>query len=486
MKSRQIQAFSIECENMVKISIGDKITKALSDSGAQISCINEQFLNSTTFRNTPLQKSVVSTIIGAGGTNHKVKGQIRLPVNFDGSIINQTFQVVASLRSPVILGMDFLVANKVSLNIGDKMMIINHKGVKKVPLVKRDSGCVRVTQLTVIPALGSQEVSVKVSKITTNDVMVKPRHISKTNELLLPNCLINTENGQSNLKILNQSKQDITLRKGLIVGTCKPVNKDNITPWVNEITQLTDKIDLDTKSIHKIKESSKINFDLANADLTATQKEKLIEFLDKNRDIFATNLSELGHTTILKHEILTGDAPPVQSRPYRTTPKVKAEIDRQLDEMLQYGIIEESVSNYSSPLVMVKKKNSPNTKNPELRMCIDFRRLNTQTLSQLQPSPRLDNIIDALSESKPKIISTLDLFSGFWQCEVHENSRHKTAFVTGDRHLQFKRLPFGLKNAPAFFVMVGNKVLKGLTGKFCSIYIDDIIVWSQTFDFFLI
>jgi hypothetical protein len=75
------------------------------------------------------------------------------------------------------------------------------------------------------------------------------------------------------------------------------------------------------------------------------QKQKLQPFLNKNRDVFATNLSEMGHTTLLKYEILTGNSPPVQCRPYRTSPKMKAEIERQLDEMLKYGIIEESVSN---------------------------------------------------------------------------------------------------------------------------------------------
>ena len=69
--------------------------------------------------------------------------------------------------------------------------------------------------------------------------------------------------------------------------------------------------------------------------------------------MLTTNLSEMGHTTLLKHEILTGNSTPVQCRPYWTSPKMKAEIDRQLDEMLKYGIIEESVNNYSSPIVMV-------------------------------------------------------------------------------------------------------------------------------------
>jgi hypothetical protein len=144
--------------------------------------------------------------------------------------------------------------------------------------------------------------------------------------------------------------------------------------------------------------------------------------------------------------------------------------------MLKYGIIEESVSNYSSPIVMVKKKTTSDSKNPELRRCVDYRKLNEKTISLAGPTPRLGDIIDAMSQTRPNFISNLNLFSGYWQCEDHANSRYKTAFVTGDRHLQFRRLPFGLKNSPAFFVLLTNKILKGLTGKFCSIYIDDIIM----------
>ena len=84
---------------MVRISIGNKITQALCDSGAQITCINEHFLKSTDFRNSALGKSIVKSIIGAGGTIYKVKGQIKLPIKFKEIIIYQDFQVITELRN---------------------------------------------------------------------------------------------------------------------------------------------------------------------------------------------------------------------------------------------------------------------------------------------------------------------------------------------------------------------------------------------------
>ena len=84
---------------------------------------------------------------------------------------------------------------------------------------------------------------------------------------------------------------------------------------------------------------------------------------------------------------MTGNSTPVQCRPYRTSPKMKTEIERQLDEMLKYGIIEESVSNYSSSILMVKKKTTLDTKNPEFRLCVDYRGLNSRTETQKTPTP---------------------------------------------------------------------------------------------------
>ena len=82
-------------------------------------------------------------------------------------------------------------------------------------------------------------------------------------------------------------------------------------------------------------------------------------------------------------------------------------IDRHLDEMLEYGIVEESLSNYYSPIVMMKKKNK------EYRLCVHYRKLNAETISQNHPTPSLDDIIHLLAQSKPNIYSTFDLFSGY-------------------------------------------------------------------------
>ena len=184
----------------------------------------------------------------------------------------------------------------------------------------------------------------------------------------------------SYVNIINPTYEEKKLKSNSILRRCFSVNDGKVIKWVNQISDVTKDIKINENQ-NSNKSKSTIKFDLSHSELNHQQKQKLQPFLNKNRDVFATNLSEMGHTTLLKYEILTGNSPPVQCRPYQTSPKMKAEIERQFDEMLKYGIIEESVSNNSSPIVMVKRKTTLDTKNP------DYRGLNSRTETQKIPTP---------------------------------------------------------------------------------------------------
>ncbi|XP_003370466.1 reverse transcriptase family protein, partial [Trichinella spiralis] len=141
-------------------------------------------------------------------------------------------------------------------------------------------------------------------------------------------------------------------------------------------------------------------------------------------------------------------------------------------EMLHAGVIESASGPWSSPVVLVRKKDgSP-------RFCVDYRRLNAVTLVDAQPIPRIDDTLDALAGAK--WFSTLDLASGYWQVEVAEKDLEKTAFSTPLGIFQFRVMPFGLCNASATFQRSMVKALRGLTWKTCLVYLDDIIVFGKT------
>ncbi|PIK50157.1 Retrovirus-related Pol polyprotein from transposon [Apostichopus japonicus] len=227
--------------------------------------------------------------------------------------------------------------------------------------------------------------------------------------------------------------------------------------------------------LQNIDYAKELGFTLDDSDLSKENKESLLAFLGQNRDVFARNLSELGTTNVHNHYIDTGDAPAQRSRFYRTSPQVKAEIERQVDEMLQNDISEPSVSPWHSPVVMVRKKKG------EFRFAVDYRKLNKVTQPMFFPLPRLDDVFDAIGGAQAQVFSVLDLASGFWQIPLDERTQHKSAFVTHHGIFQFKKLPFGLMNAPMSFQLVMAEVLRGINWKYALVYVDDIIIFSSNF-----
>ena len=202
-------------------------------------------------------------------------------------------------------------------------------------------------------------------------------------------------------------------------------------------------------------------------------------FLD-NIDVFAENISEEGQTIeltqthIVEHEIKTNDAEPIKQRPYRIAPSENQFVKNELDAMLDKGIIRESTSPWASPIVIVPKKNN------KKRICIDYRRLNKVTEKDVYPLPIIDDILEMFDGAK--WFSTLDLASGYWQVAVKEEDKRKTAFVTKHGLYEFNVMPFGLCNAPATFQRLMDKVLSRFIGKFLVVYLDDVTIYSQTFD----
>lgn len=178
-------------------------------------------------------------------------------------------------------------------------------------------------------------------------------------------------------------------------------------------------------------------------------------------------------TRSTEHRIDLLDTKPFRIPPYRYSPEKKKIICEQIEEMLSAGVIEPSMSQFSSPIVLAKKKDGRS------RFCVDYRRLNKQTRDL--PSD-LPIITDAIRELGPaKVFSTIDLRTGYWQIKLEDNSKKYTAFTTPDgAAYQFRVLPFGLKGAPTTFQrFMVQEVLAGYIHQFAMVYLDDIIVYSR-------
>ncbi|GFT49714.1 hypothetical protein TNCV_801001 [Trichonephila clavipes] len=118
------------------------------------------------------------------------------------------------------------------------------------------------------------------------------------------------------------------------------------------------------------------------------------------------------------------------------------------------------------------------------RFCVDYRKLNSVTKKDVYPLPRIDDTLDCLKGAK--FFSSMDLRSGYWQIEIDEADREKTAFITPEGLYEFKVMPFGLCNAPATFERMMDNLLRHFKWTMCLCYLDDIIVFSETFEDHLI
>ena len=196
------------------------------------------------------------------------------------------------------------------------------------------------------------------------------------------------------------------------------------------------------------------------------------EVLEENQHMFSTDEDKLGECMVEPCLIDTGDAMPIKQRPRRLPLSKRHLVEEQIKEMEEAGVIRPSSSPWASPIVLVPKKDGTT------RFCIDFRAINSVTITDAYALPSIQEIFDSMDGSA--IYSTLDLTSGYWQIPMEDSSIQKTAFCTHNGNWEFTRMPFGLKNAPALFQRTMNRVLTGLIGKICFVYLDDIVIFSKS------
>jgi len=213
--------------------------------------------------------------------------------------------------------------------------------------------------------------------------------------------------------------------------------------------------------------------DITDSVFKAKDQQRLKDLLYNYRDLFATELKDLGQTSLVQHTIET-EGLPIKQRPYRTSPENKQEIERQVKEMCDLGLVEPSLSPWASPVVLVKKKDG------SMRFCVDYRKLNAVTKKDSFPLPLINDVLDSLHDTN--YFTTLDMKSGYFQIQLDPATKEKTAFVTHNDLLHFKVLPFGLTNSPATFQRLMSHILRGLEYTCALIYIDDTIIFSKTVD----
>ena len=224
---------------------------------------------------------------------------------------------------------------------------------------------------------------------------------------------------------------------------------------------------------------------LQDKDIATDIRQKFEELCEEYGEAFSKNNEDIGRTKLVKMDIDTGDSPPVSSRPYTLPLKHYEWVQREIESLERAGVITKSMSKWASPIVIVPKNSAPGEP-LKRRLCVDFRKVNelqqevitagkTKGQISIHPLPKIDEMYAKLKGAK--VFSTIDLRSGYHHIALGKTSRAKTAFVMPFGKYEFLMVPFGLAQAPAYFQLLMNKVLKGL--KFAMTYLDDIIIFSQ-------
>ena len=203
------------------------------------------------------------------------------------------------------------------------------------------------------------------------------------------------------------------------------------------------------------------------SEITDEQKKELSALLKKYSDVFQ---DRPGKALVKPISISTGSNRPVTTYPYRTPNRWKDKIQDEIDTLLEAGIIEPSTSPWASPIVPVPKPGG------DVRMCVDYRKLNKITETDIYPLPRVEKILEEVSASK--YITTLDLSKGYYQFPIVPSDQKKTAFVTESGKWQFTRMPFGLKGAPAAFQREMDSLFQACPNILA--YIDDVAIFSSS------
>lgn len=216
---------------------------------------------------------------------------------------------------------------------------------------------------------------------------------------------------------------------------------------------------------------------IRNDHMNAEETKILSETINKYREILYDENSKLTFTHKIKHRIRTADNIPIHTKSYKYPQIFENEVQEQVRKMLNDGIIRESISPYTSPVWVVPKKADASGKK-KFRLVIDYRKLNEKTINDRYPIPEITDILDKLGRAC--YFSTIDLVSGFHQIQLENEDIEKTAFSVNGGKYEFTRMPFGLKNAPATFQRVMDCILRECIGKFCFVYMDDIIIFSPS------
>jgi hypothetical protein len=452
------------------------------DTGSTISAINAVYLKKLNLH----QHIYPTTTVCRTANNEQlnITGIIVLTIRINNMYVQINTFIVHDLCIDLLLGGDFCNKYNAIISYNDNYLRINTNHQATYIKFLRSRNTRKVFNITatndiIIPPLSSKVVSATTISPPMTVIFTPSSTIMNKQHVVAPHAILTVDDKRRTiLTLLNTTTSMKTIPQGTNLGHVKCYENSNCF-YVQQNRPGKNQHRISTIIPHPPhqKATSSINRTLSNlvSHLSPEQQEQIRPVLSKHKSAFDTSKPSTMKTDNVYHRIpVQSHHQPIQSYPYRKSAKETQIINEQIQDMLESHIIRPSSSPWSSPVVIIKKKDgSP-------RFCVDYRRLNLITERDVYPLPRIDDILDRLAGSQ--YFTTLDLKAGYWQIPIDEQDKKKTAFVTTDGLYEFNVLPFGLSNAPATFQRIINSVLGALRWDITLVYLDDIIVYSPSFD----
>ena len=432
-----------------------------------------------------------------------------------GNLTLDSQLIVAEIEDEALLGLDILMKGKggpADIKLTEGLILLDGIAIPCTQIGQPEP----VRKITaaddfIIPPRSEVIIDVFVDKFHSDNLSGPQNYLLEPNNFFvekypvaMASCLVDITHEVTNkVRLMNPFDHEVEIRQDTVLGEtekveCPPVslfaeedgtesnNFDNVkriklveqksVTWptnVGIIRNITKKGTSDGGKSGIVPQHLENLFNEAVQERSPEETIIIAELLQKFSDTFSKNDTDLGLTNLVEHHIETGDAKPLKQPP-RRVPMAYAEDEKKLiDTMQRQGIIQKSSSPWSSPLVLVMKKNG------KIRPCVDYRRLNSVTKKDAFPLPRIQDCLDTVSGAT--LFSTFDLTSGFHQIPVNPRDVHKTAFVTKYGLYEYKTLPMGLCNGPPTWQRLMELVLNGLQWQICLIYLDDVIVFGLSF-----
>nr|ABL86690.1 putative pol protein [Philodina roseola] len=475
--------------------------RILIDTGA-----TNTFINYKTFislKHRPYLNQHSSTFVLADGiAPFHVLGVVELRIQFSNQITTISAHVAENLCTDVILGMDYIALYNLKFNIKKQIISIDINNRQVEMKIDKDvhTDFIPVTISDPVYLLPQSDRSVKVSTpISFISSQFIPHHqFSLCNTAFLPHKFLQFQNHVSQVTFSNISQQSSFVPRGTRIGyLChysiyKPTTNsiiDHHQPCgvTNALGESPDFHAFDSNTcmnnliqdrlscatVNNLHPSTKQHIHkLVSKISIKQQRDDLLHLLLPFHTLFDITNHNIANTPI-HHVINTVPHSPPACKPY-PQPDTAEIMYNMIQEFLSAGLMTESHSPYAAPAFLVKKHDGT------YRFVVDYKKLNHITIKDSSPLPNMEDTIRKLGEGY-KYFSKLDLKSGFYQIPIRHADKAKTAFTTPFGHFQFNVLPMGLKNSPPTFQKVMTNTLAPCR-QFSIVYLDDIVVFSKTYD----